>query len=87
MHHLNKHRYLVLFDTNRPSLSDFYHDSAVFSLAVNPLRQASGRGAFSGVQQQDRIFDAWWPYNRNLEKVKQAGLLNIYCILFTFLYR
>ena len=73
-----------LFDTNRAALYHYYDDKAIFSLQVNSIRvtggsvksgtfydRSSGSGRYSN--QGDRSFEDWFPFNRNLSKVKQPG--------------
>ncbi|KAJ3034444.1 nuclear mRNA export, poly(A)+RNA binding protein [Rhizophlyctis rosea] len=58
-------KYFHLFDNNRAALASFYEDTAMFSLSVNPTRPVNSTA------KTDKAFDAWWPLNRNLSRVKE----------------
>nr|KAJ3420330.1 nuclear mRNA export, poly(A)+RNA binding protein [Polyrhizophydium stewartii] len=66
--------FYTLFDSNRAGLEDLYTDTAIFTLSINQTRLSSGKsGTFQGEpRRNERTFEAWFPFNRNLERLKQA---------------
>ncbi|KNC96593.1 uncharacterized protein SPPG_08177 [Spizellomyces punctatus DAOM BR117] len=58
-------KFLRSFDGNRETLFDVYHDQACFSLMVDNRSR--------GTSNKQHYFDTWRNFNRNLDKVKDAG--------------
>ncbi|KAJ3134387.1 nuclear mRNA export, poly(A)+RNA binding protein [Physocladia obscura] len=68
-------KFLALFDSNRPALSEIYTENSQFSVSVNPSVRNAGNGKQKASQNKYSIgqFDTWLANNRNHVSCKDSS--------------